>query len=62
MAFINIETNDMKVYEDGSDWLEHLTGNYDRIPAIAKEKLGETSDLEVEKIKSERVDASWRLS
>lgn len=42
VVFINIGTNDMKIYEDGSDWLEHLSGNYDRILAIAKEKLPKT--------------------
>lgn len=41
-VFINIGTNDMHEYEDGTDWKEHLLKNYALILEKAKKRLPET--------------------
>ncbi len=41
-VFLNIGTNDLRVWEDGSDWLEHLMGNYEKILQIARAHLPNT--------------------
>ena len=41
-VFINIGTNDMSSYPDGSKWQDVLTKNYDYILGQLKEKLPET--------------------
>lgn len=38
-VFINIGTNDMREWEDGSDWLTHLLDNYDQILKLSRERL-----------------------
>lgn len=40
-VFINIGTNDMREREDGTDWKEHLLGNYKEILKKVKERLPE---------------------
>lgn len=41
-VFINIGTNDMREWEDGRDWMQHLLGNYEKILKQCKERLPET--------------------
>lgn len=41
-VFINIGTNDMRKWEDGSDWMQHLLENYDKILKQCKERLPDT--------------------
>ncbi len=38
-VFINIGTNDMRKWEDGSDWLQHLLDNYEMILKQCKKRL-----------------------
>lgn len=42
-VFINIGTNDMKLWEDGRDWRAHLLGNYEKILNMCREKLPHTN-------------------
>ncbi len=42
VVFINIGTNDMRVWDDGRDWLKSLLDNYEKILKICKERLPET--------------------
>lgn len=41
-VFINIGTNDIREWEDGSDWQERLIRNYRKILTICKEQLPQT--------------------
>lgn len=41
-VFINIGTNDIREWEDGRDWMEHLLGNYEKILKMSRERLPET--------------------
>ena len=41
-VFINIGTNDMREWEDGSDWLTHLLDNYDQILKLSRQRLPQT--------------------
>lgn len=41
-VFINIGTNDMREWEDGSDWLQRLLGNYEKILKQSRERLPDT--------------------
>ena len=41
-VFINIGTNDIREWEDGRDWMEHLLCNYEKILKMSRERLPET--------------------
>ncbi len=41
-VFINIGTNDIREWEDGRDWMEHLLCNYEKILKMSRERLSET--------------------
>ena len=41
-VFINIGSNDMREWENGEDWMEHLLTNYRTILTIARQELPQT--------------------